>query len=378
MSPSIPFNRSHVLGNELENIRAAVSSGQISGDQSFTKRCQELLESDMQARRVLLATSCTHALEMAALLLDIRPGDEVILPSFTFVSTANAFVLRGAKPIFADVRPDTLNLDETRIEALISERTRAIIPVHYAGIGCAMATILEIAARHDIVVVEDNAHGLYGKYQGQWLGTIGALATQSFHATKNFYCGEGGALVINQSKYLERAEILREKGTDRSKFFRGEVAKYSWVDLGSSYVMSDLLAAYLFGQLQNREKIQGHRAGVWQRYQNELRDWCQRHDIRQPFIPPDCEPAWHLYFLIMPSIEAREALIAHLAQQQILAVTHYLPLHLSTYAERWGGRPGDCPVTEHAADHLVRLPLFNSLSERDQTRVIEAVISFTP
>lgn len=374
----IPFNRSSLIGDELENIKSAVSSGQISGDQSFTRKCEHMLAQELNVQRVLLTTSCTHALEMAALLLDIQPGDEVIMPSFTFVSTANAFVLRGARPVFSDVREDTLNIDESKVAELITDRTRAIVPVHYAGIGCEMDTLTAIANQHRIAIVEDNAHGLYGKYKGKWLGTFGALATQSFHATKNFYCGEGGALIINQAEFEERAEILREKGTDRSKFFRGEVAKYSWVDLGSSYVLSDLLAAYLYGQLCSRQKIQAHRATVWKRYQVELKDWCQQNGVRQPIIPPHCDPAWHLYFLIMPTLKSKLALIAHLKNQQILAVTHYLPLHLSVFAERWHGKAGDCPVTEHAADHLIRLPLFNSISPDEQSRVIKAVCSFVP
>lgn len=373
----IPFNRSDLLGREIENITAALVSGQVSGDKEYTRRCQKLLEDSLGIPRSLLTTSCTHALEMAALLLDIKPGDEVILPSFTFVSTANAFVLRGAKPIFADIRPDTLNLDETKLPDLITPRTKVIVPVHYAGISCEMDAISAIAKEHNIAVVEDNAHGLYGKYRGNWLGTFGTFATQSFHETKNFSCGEGGALFINDPAFADRAEIIREKGTNRARFFRGEVDKYSWVDLGSSYVMSDLLAAFLHAQLEQREKIQTQRARVWRRYQSELADWSRRFGISQPTVPLHCDPAWHLYYLLLPSPTQRQALIQHLEQRQILAVTHYLPLHLSAFAQQWGGKPGDCPVSEHTADHLLRLPFYNSMSDSTQDRVIEAILSFS-
>jgi dTDP-4-amino-4,6-dideoxygalactose transaminase len=376
MSPT-PFNRSSLQGRELEYIFESVKNGQIAGDQSFSRRCQALLEAKTGCHRALVTTSCTHALEMAALLLEVGPGDEVILPSFTFVSTANAFVLRGATPVFADIRPDTLNLDETRLESLITERTRAIVPVHYGGIGCEMDAILALAARHGIAVVEDNAHGLFGKYRGRWLGTFGCLATQSFHETKNLTCGEGGALLINDERLAARAEILREKGTNRARFFRGEIDKYSWVDLGSSYVMSDVLAAFLYGQLEQWETIQAKRQRIWERYHAELADWAGAKGVQQPVVPGHCEPAWHLYHLLLPTSEARAAFLAHLRERGIHAVFHYLPLHLSEYAAaRWGGRPGDCPVTEDVADRLVRLPFYNAMTEEEQGRVIEGVVSW--
>jgi dTDP-4-amino-4,6-dideoxygalactose transaminase len=316
---------------------------------------------------------------MAALLLDLRPGDEVIVPSFTFVSTINAFVLRGAVPVFADVRPDTLNFDEERLEALITPRTRAIVVVHYAGIGCEMDRILEIARRHgDIPVVEDNAHGLFGKYRGQYLGTIGALATQSFHETKNFTCGEGGALLINARRYVERAEIIREKGTNRSRFFRGQVDKYTWVDVGSSYLPSDILAAYLFAQLEARDQIQAKRKQIWDTYHAELRDWAQRNGVQQPTVPDHCEQAYHLYYLLLPTLEDRQAFIAHLKAQGILSVFHYVPLHLSDMGRRFGGYEGLCPVTEDVSDRLVRLPFYNDLTDEDQARVIDAIAQFQP
>ena len=378
MPDFIPFNRSDLMGRELENIAAAITSGQVSGDKDFSRRCQKMLEHTLGVPRALMTTSCTHALEMAALLLDIQPGDEVILPSFTFVSTANAFVLRGAKPVFIDSRSDTLNLDEQKLASLITPRTRAVVPVHYAGVACEMNLIMEPAARHDLAVIEDNAHGLFGQYRGQQLGTFGAMATQSFHETKNFSCGEGGALLLNDSRYVERAEIIREKGTDRSRFFRGEVDKYSWVDLGSSYVLSDLLAAFLLAQLEQRERIQAHRQSIWERYDKELTDWAVRVGAQRPFIPVGCTPAWHLYHLLLPDAEIRAQLAAHLKAANILAVTHYLPLHLSTYAQRWGGRVGDCPVAEDASERLLRLPLYNAMSVASQDRVIESVLAFVP
>ena len=310
------------------------------------------------------------------MLLGIQPGDEVIVPSFTFVSTPNAFVLHGAKPVFCDVRPDTLNLDESKLEALITPRTKAIVPVHYAGVGCEMDAITEIAKRHGLAVIEDNAHGLFGKYRGRWLGTIGGLATQSFHETKNITCGEGGALLINDERYMERAEIIREKGTNRARFFRGQIDKYSWCDVGSSYVMSDVLAAFLFAQLDVWPFIQVKRQTLWMRYHHELRDWCQANGVRQPIIPSHCEQAYHMYYLLLPSLDARTRLIAHLKSLGILAVFHYLPLHLSEYAKQWGGKLGDCPVTEDVSDRLLRLPFFNSMTPETQGQVIQAVTDF--
>ena len=373
----IPFNRSSLQGRELEYIFQTITIGQIAGDQTFSKKCHQFLEATLMLKRALVTTSCTHALEMAGLLLNLQPGDEVIVPAFTFVSTANAFALRGVRIVFADIRPDTLNLDEQQLESLITPRTKAIVPVHYAGIGCEMDAILAIAERHGIAVVEDNAHGLFGKYKGRWLGTIGALATQSFHETKNITCGEGGALLINEEKFVERAEIIREKGTNRSRFFRGQVDKYTWVDVGSSYVMSDVLAAFLYAQLEVWESIQARRRGIWQRYHTELAGWCAVNGVRQPVVPEHCEQAWHMYYLLLPSLQARQALITHLKKRNILAVFHYLPLHLSEYGKRWGGKAGDCPVTEDVSDRLLRLPFYNALNEVTQERVIGELQQFT-
>jgi dTDP-4-amino-4,6-dideoxygalactose transaminase len=369
----IPFNRPTAVGKEFDYIQQAIDSMHISGDGLFTKRCHALLEDTLGVPKVLLTTSCTHALEFAALLLDILPGDEVILPSFTFVSTANAFVLRGGKPVFIDIRPDTLDMDETQLGELITARTRAIVPVHYAGVGCELDVICEIAARHSLAVVEDNAHGLFGKHKGRYLGTFGHLAALSFHETKNFTCGEGGALIVTDPQYIERAEIIREKGTDRSRFFRGEVDKYTWVDLGSSYLPSEILAAFLYAQLEAREQIQAKRRQVWEYYYEHLHDWAEEHDVRLPIVPAHCEQSYHLFYLLLPSLEKRTQLIEHLRARGILSVFHYSPLHLSRMGRRLGGRQGDCPVTEDVSERLVRLPFYNSLQREDQESVCEAI-----
>lgn len=376
MNTPIPFNRSAPLGRELEYIANALTIGQIAGDQKFSRQCQQLLERTLGVRKALVTTSCTHALEIAALLLDLKAGDEVIIPSFTFVSTATAFALRGAKLVFADIRPDTLNLDETRLAPLITSRTRAVVPVHYAGVGCEMEVISALATQHGIAIVEDNAHGLFAKHKGKWLGTFGCLATQSFHETKNITCGEGGALLINDERLIERAEIIREKGTNRSRFFRGQVDKYTWVDLGSSYVMSDVLAAFLFGQLELWEEIQRRRRQIWELYETQLSGWATRNGVRLPVVPSYCDQAYHMFYVLMPSLEARQRLIAHLKARGILAVFHYLPLHLSEYGSRWGGKPGDCPVTEDLSHRLLRLPFYNTLDAAAQSRICEAVLDF--
>jgi dTDP-4-amino-4,6-dideoxygalactose transaminase len=372
----IPFNRPFATGDELDYIRAAVAAPKFAGDGSFTAQCHVLLEQSLGIQKALLTTSCTHALEMAALLLDIGPGDEVIVPSFTFPSAANAFVLRGAKPLFVDIRADTLNVDESQIERRITARTKAIFPVHYAGVGCEMDAIMAIARRHAIAVVEDNAHGLYGRYRGQYLGTLGQLATLSFHETKNFTCGEGGALLINDANLNQRAEILREKGTNRSQFFRGEIDKYTWVDVGSSYLPADLLAAFLRAQLEHRDQIQSMRRKIWETYELELASWAKTNGVRLPIIPPECEQSYHMFYVIMPSLESRQALISHLAGLGILAVFHYLPLHLSPAGLRFGGDQGDCPVAEDLADRLLRFPFFTGMSSSEQAQVIDAVRAF--
>lgn len=369
----IPFNKPFLVGMELKYLSECFTNEHLAGDGAFTKKCEAMLEDALGAAKVFLTTSCTHALEMTALLLDIQPEDEVILPSFTFPSTANAFVLRGAIPVFADVRPDTLNIDETVIEKLITPRTRAIVVVHYAGIAGEMDAILAVAEKYDLAVIEDNAHGLFGKYKGKMLGTFASMAAQSFHETKNLSCGEGGALVVNEQKYIERAEYIREKGTNRSRMFRGEIDKYSWIDIGSSYVMSDLLAAYLYAQIEAAEKIQTRRSEIWSKYAENLRDWAQENNVALPFVPENCEPAYHLFYMIFPTFQARTEMIEYLREQKIDSIFHYQPLHLSKMGRSFGGRMGDCPVTENVSNCLLRLPFYNGFSDEEQSYVIQKV-----
>jgi dTDP-4-amino-4,6-dideoxygalactose transaminase len=372
----VDFNRPVIVGHEMEYMAEAIANAHISGDGPFTKKCHALLQQELGIPKALLTTSCTHALEMAAILLNIQDGDEVIVPDFTFVSTINAFVLRGAHPVFLDIRPDTLNLDETKLEATITTRTKAILPVHYAGVGCEMDVIMEIARQHNIVVVEDNAHGLFGKYKGQYLGTFGVMATQSFHETKNFTSGEGGALLINDPEFVERAEIIREKGTNRSRFFRGQVDKYTWVDLGSSYLPSDILAAFLYGQFEQRERIQSHRKALWDTYNLALGDWSQKNGVQLPTIPAHTEQAYHMFYMLLPNLELRQKFIQYLRNLGIYSVFHYLPLHLSDMGQKFGGKAGDCPITEDISDRLVRLPFHNGLSSSEQELTIEAILGF--
>ena len=374
----VPFNFAEISTSDRDYLAMAVISGHSSGNGTFTQRVEEQIRSTTGAGRALLTTSCTHALEMSALLCNLAPGDEVIVPSYTFVSTASAFALFGAKPVFVDSRQDTLNIDASLIEAAITPRTRAICVVHYGGVACEMEQILQIANKHKLLMVEDNAHGLFAKYKGRYLGTFGALATQSFHETKNFSCGEGGALLVNDAALVERAEILREKGTNRSRFVRGQVDKYTWVDIGSSWVMSDLLAAILWGQLQRADQTNAQRVAIWSRYDRELRDWAERHGVLTPFIPNGCEHVGHVYHLRFHEAEQRTRFIAHMRDEEISCVFHYQPLHASQVGQRFGGFHGQCPVAEHAGDCLVRLPLYNNLTESDQTRVIEATKNFTP
>lgn len=372
----IPFNKAGLAGSEFEYMAEAIRAGHISGDGAYTKRCHALLEKSVQVRKALLTSSCTHALEMASLLLDLKPGDEVIVPSFTFVSTVNAFVLRGAKPVFCDIRPDTLNLDERILPRLVTSRTRAIFVVHYAGVACEMDAIMALAAERNIPVVEDNAHGLFGSYRGRQLGSFGALATQSFHETKNFTCGEGGALLINEDRFIERAEIIREKGTNRSRFFRGQVDKYTWVDVGSSYLPSELQAAFLLAQLEAQASIQSLRRTVWDRYHESLVGWAEALNWGTPVVPAHCGQSYHMYYLILPDLETRQALIAHLRGLNIMAVFHYLPLHCSPMGRQLGGQPGDCPVTESISDRLLRLPFYASLTADQQGHIVNALKAF--
>lgn len=369
----IPFNRPWLAGRELEYIAEAIRHGHVSGDGPFTRKCHAALEGLLGVHKALLTTSCTHALEMSALLLDVRPGDEVVVPSFTFVSTVNAFVLRGARPVFGDIRPDTLNIDETRLAGLVTPRTKAMVVVHYAGVGAEMDAILDLAARNKIAVVEDNAHGLFGRYNGRHLGTFGCLSALSFHETKNVTCGEGGALLINDARYVDRAEVVREKGTDRTRFLRGEVDKYTWAGLGSSYLPSDMLAAFLYAQLEAREEIQARRRRIWEYYHAHLIALSERYGLRLPIVPPHCEHPYHLFYVLLPSTEHRDLVISRLKANGILGVFHYLPLHLSPMGVWFGGAPGDCPVAEDVSGRLLRLPFYNDLTEADQASVVATI-----
>lgn len=357
----IPFNKPYIGGKELWYIAQAHANGQMAGDGGFTKRCQGWLEQSTGCSKALLTHSCTAALEMAAILADIQPGDEVIMPSYTFVSTANAFVLRGATPVFVDIRPDTLNIDETRIEAAITPRTRAITPVHYAGVACEMDTIMAIAQRHRLIVIEDAAQGVMARYKGRALGSIGHLGTLSFHETKNIISGEGGALLINDPALVERAEIIREKGTNRSQFFRGQVDKYTWVDIGSSYLPGEIIAAFLWAQMEEAEAITRQRLAIWEYYHQAFELSEQTRRIRRPVIPDDCKHNAHMYYLLLRDLDDRTRFIKAMSQQGINCVFHYVPLHTSPAGKKYGRTAGDLPVTSHLADRLVRLPMWLGL-----------------
>lgn len=376
MAFRIPFNKPSVVGSELIYVGQAVADGHASGDGPFTRKAEKLLQERFDARRVLLTTSCTAALEMAAMLCDLGPGDEVIMPSFTFVSTANAVVLRGAKPVFVDVRPDTHNIDANLIEAAITPRTKAIFPVHYAGVACDMDMIMEIAERHGLLVVEDAAQGVFAQHRGRWLGTIGHMGCYSFHETKNFSCGEGGALVVNRPEFEKRAEIIREKGTNRSQFLRGQSDKYTWTDIGSSYVPSDMLAAFLLGQLENMDKITRRRGAIYDQYMARLAPLERAGLIRLPKIPQDCSTNYHMFHILAANIEERTALIAHLRQQNILSVFHYVPLHTSPFAQKIGLPASNLLVTDDISSRLLRLPMYYALTDHEVAEVADAVHAF--
>lgn len=371
-----PLNRPYISGNELEYIKDALENRQLAGDGPYTQRCRQLLESIFNGSRVLLTTSCTHALETTALLLSIREGDEFIVPSFTFVSTVNAFALRGARPVFVDIRADTLNMDEAQVESLITPRTKAIIPVHYMGVGCEMDEIGRIATTHNIPLIEDNAHGFLGKYKGRWLGTLSRFAALSFHETKNFTCGEGGALIINDREYYKQAEILREKGTNRSQFLRGEADAYTWVEIGSSFLPSDLLAAVLYAQLEEKERIQAKRKKIWDCYFHELRDWGDRKGIQLPTVPKECEHPSHQFYILMPDESSRTRLIKYLKEHGIQSAFHYLPLHVSKQGKEYGYQKGDCPIAEDVCSRLIRFPFYNDLKDEDMDYIIKSITSF--
>jgi len=372
----IPFNKANIQGEEISNILKAIDNGHISGDGPYTRECSSFLEKMLGIKKILLTPSCTHALEMSALLIDIKPGDEIIVPSFTFVSSVNSFALFGAKPVFVDIRSDTLNIDESLIEASISPRTKAIVPVHYAGIGCEMDNITEIANKHCLTIIEDNAHGLFGKIKDRYLGTFGQMASLSFHETKNFSCGEGGALMINDEHYIERAEIIREKGTDRKRFFQGNVDKYTWQDIGSSYLLSDILAAFLLAQLESKDKILNKRKKIWNNYYDLLKEWAELWGVKLPYVPRTvCNP-YHLFYIILPRSEDRDKMIAYLRENKIHAVFHYLPLNESKMGKSIGINRRGCPITKDVSRRLIRLPFFTNLEWNDQDRIIQTIKKF--
>lgn len=372
----ISFNHPSFVGKELVYIAQAIQHEHISGEGQFTALCNSFLETHVGCKKSIMTTSCTDALEMAALLLEIKAGDEIIVPSFTFVSSANAFVMRGATPVFVDCRRDTLNIDERLIEAKITPRTKAIVVVHYAGVAAEMDEILEIANRHKIPVIEDNAHGLFARYKGRALGSLGQIATQSFHETKNFTCGEGGALLLNQESFIQRAEILRDKGTNRKKFLDGLVDKYTWVDLGSSFVLADILAAFLYAQFEQHQVVQKKRQLAWKHYENRIVPISRKLNISTPYCPPHCEQAYHMFYIICESKQMRTALMGHLKALGIHTVFHYLPLHISPMGLKFGGQAGDCPVTEEISDRLLRLPFFTEISEEQIERVVDGLAKF--
>jgi dTDP-4-amino-4,6-dideoxygalactose transaminase len=373
----IPFNKPYMTGKEIDYIKEAHANSMLAGDGPFTKRCHQWLEQKTGTHKALLTHSCTAALEMAALLLDIQPGDEVIMPSYTFVSTANAFVLRGGVPVFVDIRPDTLNIDERLIEAAITPKTRAIVPVHYAGVACEMDTIMDIAHRHGLAVVEDAAQGVMSSYKDRVLGSIGDLGCYSFHETKNIISGEGGALLVNNPKYAERAEIIREKGTDRSRFFRGQVDKYTWQDQGSSFLPGELIAAFLFAQMESAEKITDMRQSCWQYYHDELAELEQRNILRRPALPDGCSHNAHMYYVILGAAIDRQTVLSDFKSNEISAVFHYVPLHSSPAGQRLSKSAVDMTHTNDLSSRLIRLPLWVGLTRDEQSRVIRVLQKLT-
>jgi dTDP-4-amino-4,6-dideoxygalactose transaminase len=373
----IPFNKPPFTGNEEKYISESIRSSKISGDGEFAKRCHRWFEEKLKCKKALFTTSCTHALEMAAILLDIQEGDEVIMPSYTFVSTANAFVLRGAKIVFVDIRPDTLNIDETKIEKAITDKTKVIVPVHYAGVACEMNTIMEIANCHNLFVVEDAAQGMMSSYKGKPLGTIGHLGAFSFHETKNYTsAGEGGLLIINDEKFIQRAEIIREKGTNRSLFFRGMVDKYSWVDVGSSYLMNDVSAAYLWGNLEKADEINDDRLSTWQKYYDELKDLEDKGFIELPKIPDECVQNAHMFYIKVKDLEERTALLEYLKENKINAVFHYVPLHSAPAGVKFGRFEGEDIYTTSESERLIRLPMYYGLSGEEITLIAKNIFEF--
>jgi len=371
---NIPFNKPYMTGKELWYISQAHASGHLAGDGQFTKKCSAWLEQRIGCQKALLTHSCTAALEMAAILADIQPGDEVIMPSYTFVSTANAFVLRGGVPVFVDIRPDTLNIDETKIEDAITPRTKAIAPVHYAGLACEMDAIMDIARRHNLLVIEDAAQGIMSTYKGRPLGSIGHMAALSFHETKNIISGEGGALLINDPRFVERAEMIREKGTNRSQFFRGQVDKYTWVDVGSSYLPGEVIAAFLWAQMEEADAINKRRLDIWSNYHQWFASVEKAGKVQRPTVPRECVHNAHMYYLLLPSLEQRTDLIAQLKSKGVNTVFHYIPLHSSPRGKTVGRTAGDMTNTDNVGDRLVRLPMWLGLEEQ-QAAVIQQILA---
>ncbi len=372
----IDFNRPPYVGKEMTYIQEAIANNKLCGDGAFTKKCSQWMKDHLHTKYALLTTSCTHALEMAAHLCNLEPGDEVIMPSYTFVSTADAFVLCGAKIVFVDVHPETMNIDETKIEAAITDRTRVIVPVHYAGVACEMDTIMDIAKRHNLLVVEDAAQGVNAYYKGKALGTIGDFGCFSFHETKNYTMGEGGALLFQDDRYLEKAEILREKGTDRSRFFRGQIDKYTWVDFGSSYLPSDMNAAYLYAQLEECDKIDRQRKAIWNLYNEQLKCLADRGLIEQPFVPKSCEHNAHMYYIKVKDLDTRSRLISYLREKDICAVFHYIPLHGAAAGRKFGRFHGEDKYTTVESERLMRLPMYYALTLEEAQTVVDAIKSF--
>jgi len=372
----IPFNIPGVLGKEFEYIQNAISKKKLSGDGEYTKLCSSWFEEKFDARKVLMTTSCTHALEMSAILADIKPGDEVIMPSYTFVSTANAFVLRGAKVVFIDIRPDTLNINEKVIESAITSRTKAIVVVHYAGVSCEMDSIMTLANKYNLIVIEDAAQAVMSKYKGKYLGTIGHIGCYSFHETKNYNCGEGGAIIINDIRFIERAEIIREKGTNRSKFFRGQVDKYTWTDIGSSYLPSEINAAFLYAQLEQAEEVNLNRLHSWNIYYNELLPLAERGQIQLPFVPVECSHNAHMFYIKVKDLNERTELLSFLKENNVLAVFHYVPLHSSVAGSLYSTFNGTDKYTSFESERLLRLPIYYNIQEYEVKRVIDLIYTF--
>lgn len=376
MDYRIPFNVPPYTGDEIEYIKQAVSNQKICGDGPFTRKCNEWIENHTHTRKCLLTTSCTHATELAALLADIKEGDEVIMPSYTFVSTADAFVLRGAKIVFVDIRPDTMNIDEKLIEEAVTERTKAIVPVHYAGVACEMDTIMDIARRHSLIVIEDAAQGIYASYKGKALGTIGDFGAYSFHETKNFSMGEGGAILIRDEQYIVQAEIIREKGTNRTQYLRGEIDKYSWMNYGSSYLPSDMNAAYLYAQLEKGEEIQQARMARYHQYRECLAPLEERGLIRLPIVPEGCTHNAHMFYILVADLEERMALFDFMKQNGILLASHYVPLHSAPAGAKFGRFHGEDKYTTHSYQRLLRLPMYYKLTEEDVACVVDKIKEF--